>query len=157
MKIKRIIKLVFVIIWMGIIFSFSSDNSIASTEKSDSVIIKTVEFFLGRSLDEAERETWTDYLVFPVRKGAHFFLYFVLGILMISLCQEFFGIIYYRVLFLAVFLSFLYACSDEIHQLFVAGRSGQFIDVVLDTFGSIVGILVYQFIYNKVKRRKKYE
>lgn len=153
---KKVIKLLLIVVWMGLIFAFSSDVGDISTKKSDGVIIKTVEFFLGRTLGDLEREKWTGYLVVPVRKGAHFFIYFILGILMISFCQEF-GPVHKKMVLLAVFLSFLYACSDETHQLFVLGRSGQFCDVVLDTIGSFVGILGYQFIHNKIKGGRSYE
>jgi VanZ family protein len=40
-----------------------------------------------------------------------------------------------------ILLCFLYASSDEIHQLFVPGRSGSFIDILLDTFGSSCAIV----------------
>ena len=36
----------------------------------------------------------------------------------------------------------LYAASDEIHQLFVPGRSGQLRDVLLDSAGVAAGILL---------------
>ena len=36
----------------------------------------------------------------------------------------------------------LYAASDEIHQLFVPGRSGQLRDVLLDSDGVAAGILL---------------
>lgn len=153
---KQIIKLLFIIAWMGIIFSFSSDNASISTKKSDGIIIETVEFFLGRTLNDSEKEKWTNYLVVPVRKGAHLFLYFVLGILMINFLNNNHNITY-KLIFLSIFLSFLYACSDEIHQLFVPGRSGELSDVLLDTFGSFIGILVYRFIHNIIKGREKYE
>ena len=35
---------------------------------------------------------------------------------------------------------FLYACSDEFHQLFVSGRAGQFTDVLIDTVGVVFGL-----------------
>ena len=38
----------------------------------------------------------------------------------------------------------LYAVSDEIHQLFVSGRSCQLTDVLLDSAGAFVGHLLYQ-------------
>jgi VanZ family protein len=40
---------------------------------------------------------------------------------------------------------FLYACSDEIHQLFVPNRSGELLDVLLDTFGGSLGVLSISF------------
>lgn len=48
---------------------------------------------------------------------------------------------------------YLYGITDEIHQLFVPGRSGQVKDVIIDGAGSIVGILVYVFL-NKVLESK---
>ena len=39
---------------------------------------------------------------------------------------------------------FIYACSDEIHQLFVSGRSGEILDVLIDTTGGFVGTMIYK-------------
>ena len=35
---------------------------------------------------------------------------------------------------------FAYACTDEIHQHFVPGRQGAFLDVLLDTLGGALGL-----------------
>ena len=45
----------------------------------------------------------------------------------------------------------LYACSDEIHQTFVAGRSGEVLDVLIDTIGGSLATYLYYIIY---KRRR---
>ena len=37
---------------------------------------------------------------------------------------------------------FIYACTDEFHQLFIAGRSGEFMDVMIDTMGVLNGALL---------------
>ena len=150
---KKIIKLLLVVLWMGLIFSFSSDPADISTKKSDGVIIKTIEFILDKNLSNQEKEKWISYFVVPVRKGAHFFVYLVLGILIINFCYEFF-IFDKKLILLSVFLAFLYACTDEIHQLFVPGRSGQISDIILDTLGSLTGIMIYKLIYNKFKGEK---
>ena len=47
----------------------------------------------------------------------------------------------------------LYACSDEVHQTFVAGRSGEVLDVLIDTVGGSLATILYYLIY----RRKKHE
>ena len=150
---RKIIKLLLVIFWMALIFSFSSDSADISTKKSDGVIIKTVELFLDKDLSAKEEEKWISYFVVPVRKGAHFFIYLILGILIINFFNEFL-IFDKKLILLAVFLSFLYACTDEIHQLFVSGRSGQISDVILDTIGAFTGIMIYKFIYNKIRGEK---
>ena len=43
-------------------------------------------------------------------------------------------------------LSALYALSDEIHQLFVPGRSFQLLDLALDIGGGLIGLMVFASI-----------
>ena len=53
--------------------------------------------------------------------------------------------------------SVLYASSDEIHQLFVAGRGASVRDVLIDTSGAFVGIILVLtalIIISSVKKRK---
>ena len=51
----------------------------------------------------------------------------------------------------------IYAVSDELHQLFVNGRSGKIIDVVIDSIGIFTGIAMYllmkKIIMNIVKEK----
>ena len=50
---------------------------------------------------------------------------------------------------------FIYACTDEFHQLFVMGRSCEIRDVLIDTLGSFVGILIYYKIKLYINKRQK--
>ena len=52
----------------------------------------------------------------------------------------------------AFFATAVYAATDEIHQLFVAGRAGRFSDVVIDSAGALLGVLVFAFLVRIVKR-----
>lgn len=153
---KKIIKLILVIAWMGLIFSFSSDNGDISTKKSDSFILSIVELFYNRDLSTSEEEKWVTYLVTPVRKGAHFFVYLVLGILICNYLIEYIGF-GNKLKTMSILCSFMYACSDEIHQLLVPGRSGQISDVLLDTLGASIGILLFTFIMRKWKKNEQEE
>lgn len=57
---------------------------------------------------------------------------------------------------MSIFLSFLYACTDEIHQIFVPGRSAQFRDILIDTLGASIGTIITYLIiklFNKIKTR----
>lgn len=146
---KKIIKLLLIIIWMGVIFSFSSDNGDKSETKSDSVIIKIYKIFNNRELTTKEKEHIIDIFVTPVRKLAHFTEYFILGLLVISFISEY-TIINIKSLLIALLICCLYAVSDEIHQLFTDGRAGRVLDVLIDTTGSLTAILIYY----KMKRRK---
>jgi Predicted integral membrane protein len=80
---------------------------------------------------------------FIVRKCAHFLEYMVLSLLAFNVFKLYFNI--RRVIFVTVVFVFFYACSDEIHQLFVLGREGAFRDVIIDTVGGITLILINLF------------
>lgn len=147
---RKIIKLIIIIFLMVFIFSLSADTGSQSSKKSDSVIVKTCEVILGRKLSNIEKEKYINKFVKVVRKSAHFLLYFLLGLSIISFISEF-TIINYRSITYMVLIVFLYAVSDEIHQLFVNGRSCEFFDIVIDTIGgSIAG-----FSYLLYRKRRK--
>jgi VanZ family protein len=46
----------------------------------------------------------------------------------------------------------LYAISDESHQHFVASRQGSVWDVLLDSFGAVLGLLILRWILNRRNR-----
>ncbi|MDE6730536.1 MAG: VanZ family protein [Oscillospiraceae bacterium] len=123
---------------MILIFYFSAQPADDSTETSSRFCI-----LLARMLypdydlyDWSIREIITDGLTFIVRKAAHFTEYAVLG------CLFYFNLNYKKSGFLlAVLLTGLYACTDEFHQLFVSGRSGQLRDVAIDTCGGLCGAI----------------
>ncbi|HAP79824.1 MAG TPA: hypothetical protein DCQ78_06715 [Ruminococcus sp.] len=135
-KPRQIIFAVLSIVCMIIIFRFSADNAEESTEKSD--------FFVNilESLPIALRNN----LSFIIRKTAHFSIYALLGFL-IS------GIFFKKEIFYTLSACFLYACTDEIHQYFVAGRSCRFQDVMIDTAGSFFGILIFILIVKLLNRK----
>lgn len=153
---KKIVKGFIVILCMMIIFYFSQDTGIQSTKKSDGVILEVSSFLGVHDLSMKEQQFLIDTFVVPVRKSAHFLIYLVLGITLISFLREFL-LSPHKLVLISIFLAFLYACSDEVHQLFVIGRSGQFSDVVLDTIGASVGILFYYILFRKKLKEEKYE
>lgn len=149
---KKVINIILIILWMGLIFVLSNDTAEESSKKSDGLIVRCVQDIIKRDLSTKEKEKVLKYLVKPVRKSAHFFLYFVLGILIINLFKSF-ELFNYKTILLAILLCFLYACSDEIHQLFVKGRSCEVRDILIDTIGSLSGISVY-YLFSKISIRK---
>ena len=48
-----------------------------------------------------------------------------------------------------------YAGTDEFHQLFVPGRSGQITDVILDSCGVLTGVLVMGLFFWWLKQREQ--
>jgi VanZ family protein len=73
-----------------------------------------------------------------LRKGAHISEYAVLAWLVSWAWSR----VKHHWYILALCLT--YAASDEIHQLFIRDRSGQLIDVVIDTVGILIGIFLYK-------------
>lgn len=57
---------------------------------------------------------------------------------------------YFLSVIIALIICIIFAGTDEYHQTFVAGRTGQLLDVIIDTAGGIIGILfysTYQIVY----------
>ena len=82
-----------------------------------------------------------DILTVIVRKSAHFTEYFILGILVYNMLKN-----YNKSIYLGIIICFLYAISDEVHQIFSDGRSFQIMDIFIDTIGSITGIYIMKKI-----------
>lgn len=147
---RKVIKFTLVICCMLIIFMFSSDSGTASSKKSDSVIINLVEVISNKKVNNKDRDKYIEKYVFPVRKCAHFTIYLILGILVISLLSEY-RILNFKTVLYTLLIVFLYACSDEFHQLFVSGRSSEIGDVLIDSSGEFIGSYLYYLFRRKRK------
>ena len=147
---RKVIKFTLVICCMLIIFMFSSDSGTASSKKSDSVIINLVEVISNKKVNNKDRDKYIEKYVFPVRKCAHFTIYLILGILVISLLSEY-RILNFKTVLYTLLIVFLYACSDEFHQLFVSGRSSEIGDVLIDSSGALLAILILSILFMIIK------
>ncbi|WP_455683456.1 VanZ family protein [Thomasclavelia sp.] len=127
------------ICWMIFIFIMSHTNGNDSSNQSNFIAKMILEFI---NIDQ-------NTLTFIIRKIAHMSEYAIL------LLFVYYGIhktIRYKYALLgSLLISFIYACSDEIHQLFIPGRSGQFTDVLIDTSGALIMLLI---IYLWQKRKE---
>lgn len=153
MKIKKIILPILAFLCMAIIFFFSNQNANKSINLSDEVARKTVEIkseVIKTEITEREKENFVASTRILIRKSAHFIIYFILGILLYLTFKSY--NVKHLVLY-SIFICFLYACSDEVHQLFVSERTAKVLDVFIDTCGATLGIgLVYLLKNIKVKR-----
>lgn len=130
---RHIVFLALTILWMGLIFWFSSAGHETSSGQSGA-IMHTVQQITGWAPPEV-----------LVRKAAHFTLYFVLGVLLILTIRTSSvaaTVVWRRAILAAILIAALYAISDELHQTLVGGRSGQVSDVLLDTIAAAVGVVV---------------
>ncbi len=144
---RKILAWAAVVLWMALIFYFSAQVAEQSDQLSMGIadkIAETVENIIPGSGLAVEN---MNHLV---RKNAHFFVYLVLGALTVNaFCSS--GVFGIRGIAAAIAVCVIYAASDEIHQLFVPGRSGQFTDILIDSAGAAVGSLFTGIIRRKPK------
>lgn len=128
---------------MVLIFWLSSRTATESSQQSG-LILEWLKEHFGDNF-------FTDFIV---RKSAHFLEFAGLGFL--------FNISFYqskkkKMLIVSLLASSLYALSDEIHQLFVEGRSCQISDWLLDSCGALFGTIAFLVLFaviNAVIKRK---
>lgn len=143
----KILSCIFIVVWMGLIFKLSSQPAVQSGQLSGKVTNINI-----KAIEKVKPNTKFDIAEFNhmVRKNAHFFIYLVLGVLTISALRVN-GISGYRHVIFTLLICILYASSDEIHQIFVPGRSAQIKDIFIDSAGAGVGILVYSITKKLLK------
>lgn len=151
------------IVWMCIIFSFSAQEKEESSETSITFsyhVVSSAGTFFKLHLNEEEMRRIANSIEGYVRKAAHMTEYAVLSVLLFIWLERW-QLIELRKSILAIFLAMLYAASDEIHQLFVRGRAGSVRDVIIDSIGAILGVLIFvgvkkciSFLCSRRKLRK---
>ena len=149
-----------IICWMLVIFSFSGRNSVESTQDSRGLISNTVEvcanfaYKLGITKEKPSESDITSIvrkLDHPIRKMAHGTVYFVLALL-IMLALDTNTDNYWRNAGIAVLCCFIYAMTDEFHQTFIPGRSGEFKDCLIDTSGAVMACCIYGIGVEMIRR-----
>ena len=136
------------IIWMGVIFYMSNQPaSISSIHSGNTINIISKLPIIGNIMDYL---TSINIGEFIVRKCAHMFSYCILAVLLfMSVYEDNIK----KAIIIAFLGTFLYACSDEFHQLFIPGRSGQFKDVLIDTSGALIMLMII-FLWQRKKKSK---
>ena len=145
---KKKISLVLLIIWMIVIFWLSACSASESSSQSGFLTGIVCKIFNIKNVELAST---------IIRKLAHLTEFFILGVLTINYIR--FYSIKHKYL-ISIGFCFLYACSDEFHQMFVPGRAGQITDVLIDVFGVILGCgifyIISKFHKNTCKKRIKH-
>lgn len=151
---------VLAIIWMCVIFSLSAQTKEESSVVSEGFsyrIVNTTGLFFRLHIDEEQIREIARVIEGAVRKGAHMTEYAILAVLLYIWIERWEMTRLRRSLASAA-IGVLYACSDEFHQLFVAGRAGSFGDVMIDSAGVVLGLLFFlliEYIATRLHRRRK--
>jgi len=137
---KKNILLLITILWISFIFYMSSQPAVESSSSSSrivNVLLNTL------NLDESKKEV----LTVIVRKGAHFTEYLILS----GLVTVTYGAFNNKKNYSFILLScVLVALSDEFLQGFIAGRSSEVRDVLIDFSGALT---FYIATYIKMMKR----
>ena len=165
--IRRKVLTALTLFWMLFIFTMSSAVSTVSDYQSDTLIDFLCTVFVKgyTELPPEKKLELQDQGTFPVRKSAHMTEYAILGALLSltiteymqdsdSASQKKYKNADSKILHRAVLIGFLYACTDEFHQTFVPGRSGEFRDVLIDTIGVLLGALIITRLLPSLARRR---
>ncbi len=136
----------------------STESSKASRKISETIVKKTVKNY--DNLPKKEQNKHIKNLNTKIRSLAHFAEFIPLGLLLFLLVvclfvsEDFKKILGFAIA-VALALSVLSALVDEIHQIFVKGRAFEVKDILTDSLGAFLGIVLGTFGFIAVKFARK--
>lgn len=131
---------------MAVIFKLSSEGHDASTARSDAIV------HVIRAMGVVEP---TSVLQFLTRKAAHTVAYMVLGGLAFNVVRQH-GMPMRRTVAISILIPIVYAMTDEFHQRFIAGRSSELRDVLIDSTAAVIGVAIaYSVMKSGQSRRRR--
>ena len=135
---KKILWWVPSLVMMAVIFRLSTD-----TGEESSSLSGIFTGFLGMS-------------EFLIRKLAHVTEYFILTLTLFLGLRKGIGTGTKNTLIFMFVIAVIYACSDELHQTFVGGRSGRPLDVLIDSKGIVLAVLICGIDMKKTGKKESY-
>ena len=152
MKFRNYINIFLIITWMIVIFNFSNQTGSSSSGLSSKVVI-TIAEIINKDLTQSEKDELVEKYGYIVRKTAHFGTYFILGTLTIILFIDLKERTKLSFIISSLICS-IYAITDEIHQLFIPGRCGSIMDILIDSSGALTAIIIIYTITPIIKKNK---
>ena len=133
---------------MYMIFSFSGQTGDVSSQLSYKVsykIVETADYVFDGNLETWQIDEWANKINFITRKLAHMTEYFALAVA-VSFPLYVYGLHGILLMLVAGLICVGFACGDEYHQSFVAGRSPSVKDVCIDSVGVFLGIIAVRIV-----------
>lgn len=159
------------IIWMTVIFIFSSQNGETSSNTSGMIVDLVLDIFVPDfdEYSEAKQNEIAETVSLIIRKGAHFTEFAILGFLCLSTLvtkklqncvnrSEYYTSFksnFIRLGLYSCIFSCFYAMTDEFHQGFVADRAPALLDVCIDTSGGLTGTIITCTLIHLCLRKSK--
>lgn len=148
-KIFKITVWIACLLWMGMIFYFSSQPADVSLQESGNILVQMNQIGNDEVHNISDSRVWE--LQNFIRKSAHFILYSGLGFLTV-LSIVLIKYKFYTSYVIAWFAAALYGVSDEVHQYFIPGRGPTFADIKLDTISALAGVVAAAVIVELYRR-----
>lgn len=155
---RKNIYLLLILLWISIIFLFSNMSSNNSNSSSKTIISTSIEIgysIIGKEIIPEEIAILTNKLNYPFRKCMHASVYLILSIFIINAFRDV-KIEKWKKYMYTILFCFLWALLDEAHQLCVDGRTGQMLDVWIDTSGSILGCFLLKTVQILKEKRREH-
>ena len=146
---KRVVPILLIILWLIVIFNFSSHEDKGWQFKSRYIISHTHENYYdtGKVVDGHALNTF-------ISKEINIVLYFVLCLLVLNALYV--GGFRGRDLFIRAFIiCFFYAVMDKINRGFIVNKGGKLSDIFIDSIGIALGIalaFIIERAYNIMKK-----
>lgn len=138
---KKIIYFILLVLWLIVIFILSNQNGEISGSNSAGIIKSILDIIY--SLFHLSKNNLNDVVQLlqnPIRECAHSFEYFILAFLTFKNLDSI--QIKGNKYIITLLFCFICASFDEIHQLFISGRTFQYFDILMDTLGVILMLLI---------------
>ena len=142
-NILRIVLIILILCWMYMVFGFSN----AGGEESTGLSTRIAKIFI-------KNEVYIEFVENIIRKLAHLTEYAIGGVLVYSLILTYKLKSKFQFLFSWILVT-VYAITDEVHQLFIPGRSGRIIDVYIDTLGALIGMCGFLMLLKILEKLRK--
>ncbi len=150
-----ILFIILTLLWMGVIFYFSSQTGDNSSQMSGTITKTVIRLFIKDydTLPFQQQLEIYDVTSYIIRKTAHYSEYAVLA-MFVYFSFFFFSKRKYLNYSISLLIAILYAISDEFHQSFIANRMAAFKDVMIDSLGALTMILLIAVIESFIEIKK---
>ena len=144
---KKRLSLLVLILWMCFIFYMSGMNGVESKMISSSFVMT-----ISKILNVNDSNLFITQYELLFRKIAHVSEYFILCLLLYNYLK--YIVINNKIYLYVSMISFIYSISDEFHQSFISGRGCTYIDVLIDTIGICLALIVIVALKYYASKRK---
>ena len=140
---KKLLSYILLIFWLILIFLLSNQSGGVSATNSSSILYNVFNFIFSLlNIEISNLNEFINIIHEPLRELMHSFEYFVLGILFMNALYQ--SGVKENLFLISIMFCFIYSVSDELHQLFIEGRTLQYLDLFMD----FIGYAFASFLYN---------